>query len=209
VWLEVAGGVTYELAAASLPAALPAPGEELGAELHREIALAAERKRAARRLFALLDRRLLPVARLRRRLLDEGYLPEAVSAVIAAMDEQDVHSDRRYADAWCRDCLLSKAVGRPYLEAKLREAGLAADVARQAAADALDARQEETLALKAAAAAWRRQPRSGPRETARVVRFLIGRGFAPALASRAARRARPASGGHETDRHGNDPGDGT
>lgn len=207
VWLQVAGGVTYELAAASVPAALPAPGGELGAELHREVALAAERKRAARRLFALLDRRLLPVARLRQRLLDEGYLPEAVAAVIAAMDEQDVHSDRRYADAWCRDCLLSKAVGRLYLEARLRAAGLAPDIARQAAADALDARQEEALALKAATAAWRRQPRNGPRETARVVRFLVGRGFAPALASRAARRARPASGSRDGGGHGDDGGD--
>ncbi|MBK8166544.1 MAG: RecX family transcriptional regulator [bacterium] len=197
VWLAVDGGVTYELTATSVPAGLPEPGGELGPALHREVALAAERKRVARRLFSLLDRRLYPVARLRQRLLDEGSLPEAVEAVVAAMQEQGVHSDRRYADAWCRDCLLSKAVGRRYLEAKLREAGLAAEVARQAAADALDGRREEELALQAAASAWRRQSGPGPRETARVVRFLVGRGFAPAVASRAARQvraARPSAG---------------
>lgn len=194
VWLEIDGGVTYELAAASVPGGLPAPGAWLGVDLHREVALAAERKRAARRLFALLDRRLLPVARLRRRLLDEGYLDEAVTAVIAAMTEQDVHSDRRYADAWCRDCLLSRAVGRRYLEAKLRGAGLAPEVARQAAGDALSSREEDALALKAAAAAWRRQADAGPRETARVVRFLVGRGFPPAVAARAARQVRPDGG---------------
>jgi SOS response regulatory protein OraA/RecX len=87
---------------------------------------------------------------------------------------------------------LSKAVGRRYLEAKLREAGLGAEVARQAAADALDGHREEELALQAAASAWRRQSGSGPRETSKVVRFLVGRGFAPAVASRAARHARVA-----------------
>lgn len=192
VWLTVDGGTTYELAATAVPGDLPEPGGELSPALHREVVLAAERKRVARRLFSLLDRRLLPVARLRQRLLDEGSLPEAVEAVIAAMQEQGVHSDRRYADAWCRDCLLSKAVGRRYLEAKLREAGLATEVARQAAVDALDGPREEALALQAAASAWRKQSGTGPRETARVVRFLVGRGFAPAIASRAARQSRVA-----------------
>lgn len=182
---------TYELAAASVPEGLPAPGGDLDEALHRAVALAAERKRAARRRFALLDRRLRPVARLREKLLDEGYLPEAVAAVIQAMHDQEVHSDRRYADAWCRDCLLSKAVGRRYLEGKLREAGIAPDVARQAAAEALDNRQEEALALQAAASCWRRFTRAEPRDVARVTRFLMGRGFGPATASRAARQTRP------------------
>lgn len=191
VWLEVEGGITYELAASSLPPDLPLPGGDLDAGQHRDVALAAERKRAARRLFALLDRRLRPVAALRERLLDEGFVPEAVAAVIEAMHERGVHSDRKYADAWCRDCLLSKAVGRRYLESKLREAGLSPDVARQAAADALDTGTEDELAVQAATTCWRRCAGDGPRDVARVVRFLMGRGFGPATASRAARRTRP------------------
>lgn len=196
VWLTVepAGGAertTHELAAGSLPEDLPAPGGDLDEALHRAVVLAAERKRAARRLFALLDRRLRPVVKLRAKLLEEGYLPEAVAAVIQAMHDQEVHSDRRYAEAWCRDCLLSKAVGRRYLEGKLREAGIASDVAKQAAAEALDDRQEEALALQAATACWRRFTRAEMRDVARVTRFLMGRGFAPATASRAARQSRP------------------
>jgi SOS response regulatory protein OraA/RecX len=208
-WCEVdrgpAGGgqVTYEVAAASLPPDLPAPGDELDAASHRALALAAERKRAARRLFALLDRRLQPVAKLRDRLLDEGFHPEAVTAVLAAMHEQDVHSDRRFAEAWCRDCLLSRAVGRRYLESRLREAGVAPDLAQSVAAKALDTGTEDELARSAAAACWRRTTRAGPRtdprelarDLARVTRFLLGRGFSPATASRAARATRPAPGG--------------
>jgi len=91
------------------------------------------------------------VAKLRLRLLEEGYHPEAVEAVIEAMHEQGVHSDRRFAEAWCRDCLLSRAVGPRYLEGKLREAGIAPDLARQAANEAVDPRTE---------ANWPAAPRS-------------------------------------------------
>lgn len=205
VRLEVAGGTTYELAAASLPPDLPLPGGELSADQHRAVALAAERKRAARRLFALLDRKLQPVARLRGRLLDEGYLPEAVTAVIDAMHEQGVHSDRRYAEAWCRDYLLSRAVGRRYLENKLRQTGIGADLARQTSIDALDARTEEELAMQAAVGAWRRVRGNEQKDLAKVVRSLVSRGFPPALAARIARQARPAPGarwGREPDAGG-------
>lgn len=192
VRLEVAGGIVYELAMASVPPDLPLPGAELSAEQHRAVALAAERKRAARRLFAMLDRKLQPVARLRGRLLDEGYLPEAVTAVIDAMHDQGVHSDRRFADAWCRDYLLSRAVGRRYLENKLRLTGISAELARQASLDALDTRTEEELARQAAVNAWRRVRGNEPKDLAKVVRALVSRGFPPALASRIARQARPA-----------------
>lgn len=199
VRLEVAGGAVYEVAASALPPDLPPPGGELDPEQHRAVALAAERKRAARRLFGLLDRRLQPVARLRGKLLDEGHLPEAVEAVLEAMHAQGVHSDRRYAEAWCRDCLLSRTVGRRYLESKLRGAGIAPDLARQAAADALGGGLEEELAAAAAVSCWRRFPRAEPRDQARVVRFLMGRGFDPALAGRAARQTRPKPGGDGAD----------
>ncbi len=194
VRLEIAGGTVYELAASSVPPDLPLPGGELSAEQHRAVALAAERKRAARRLFSLLDRKLQPVARLRSRLLDEGYLPEAVTFVIDAMHEQGVHSDQRFADAWCRDYLLSRAVGRRYLENKLRATGISADLARQASLDALDTRTEDELAMRAAVSAWRRVRGNEQKDLAKVVRSLVSRGFPPALASRVARQARPAPG---------------
>lgn len=197
-WLQVdpgAGGcLIYEVAVSSLPPDLPTPGGELDAAGHRFIALAAERKRAARRLFALLDRKLRPVAKLQERLLEEGYHPEAVSAVVEAMHEQGVHSDRRYAEAWCRDCLLSRAVGPRYLEGKLREAGIAPDLARQVALDAVDPHTEAELARCAATARWRRAGGTEPRDVARVVRFLLGRGFGPGTAAQAARQTKPGAG---------------
>ena len=77
---------------------------------------AAERKRAARRLFAMLDRRLraggTPAPQAGRRRLrsrGRGRRPGTDGG-------PGLYSDRHYAEAWCRDCLRGKAVGRRYLE---------------------------------------------------------------------------------------------
>ncbi len=194
VVLVLDGGEDLELAPEAVPADLPGPGAVLDGPLLAALRAAAERKRAARRLFAILDRRLVPAARLRRKLADEGYDPAAVDTVLEQMAARGLYSDRHYADAWCRQCLGGKAVGRRYLETKLREKGIGGEVARAAAEDALDRSTEVELAAQAAAARWRRV--RGPadrRAEAAVVRYLQGRGFDAGLACRAARQARPAA----------------
>jgi regulatory protein len=187
------GGRRLEIAPASLPTGLPAVGEVVPAAMVGALELAAERKRVARRIFAMLDRRLQPVARLRRKLAERGYSEEAVDGVLAQMEEQGLYDDRRYADAFCRDCLLNRAVGRRYLVSKLREKQVPGSVAVAAAAAALDEEAERDLAGRAARARWGRQRDPGdPKSLAKVVRYLQGRGFDPGLANRAARAERPA-----------------
>ncbi len=185
-------GHKYELAPGSVPGGLPAPGEVVPDAVLAEIALAAERKIVARRLFALLDRRLQPVARLRTKMVERGHSPEAVDAVLDQMREQGLYSDRRYAEAFCRDCLLSRAVGRRYLVQKLREKRVPGDVAVAVAAEILDRETETDLALRAAGTRWRKI--RGPADykaLAKVVRHLMGRGFDAGLANSAARQAQP------------------
>ncbi len=191
VVLVLGGGEDLELAPDAVPAGLE-PGVTLAGDLLVQLRLAAARKQAARRIFAILDRRLMPTARLRRKLRDEGHPAEAVDAVLEQMASRGLYSDRRYADAWCRQCLGGKAVGRQYLEAKLREKGIPGDVARAAAADALDARTERELAGVAARARWAKV--RGPHDRkalAAVMRYLQGRGFGPQLAGQAARAQQP------------------
>ncbi|MFO7608695.1 MAG: RecX family transcriptional regulator [Candidatus Krumholzibacteriia bacterium] len=191
VTLVLDGGEDLELAPEAVPADL-APGQKLEGDLLAQLRLAAARKQAARRIFAVLDRRLVPVARLRRRLVEDGCDPAAVDEVLEQMESRGLYSDRTYADAWCRQCLGGKAVGRLYLEAKLREKGVRAEVARAAAADALDPGTEAELAAQAAAVRWRRARGVADRRAeAAVMRYLQGRGFAAGLAARAARAARP------------------
>jgi len=193
VHLVLDTGHQYELAPGSVPAGIPAPGEVMPVAVLAEVALAAERKIVARRLFAMLDRRLQPVARLRSKLVERGHSEEAVAAVLTQMREQGLYSDRRYAEAFCRDCLLNRKVGRRYLVQKLREKQVDGNLAATVAAEILDSGTETVLAEQAAQARWARQ--RGPSDykaLAKVIRFLVGRGFAIGLANQAARQTRPA-----------------
>ena len=193
-------GHSYELAPGSVPAGLPSPGELVPAEVIAAVALAAERKVVARRLFAMLDRRLQPVARLRNKLIERGQSAEAVDAVLEQMRDQGLYSDRRYAEAFCRDSLLSRAVGRRYLVKKLREKQVDGNLAAVVAEEILDRETEVELADRAAAERWRRM--RGPADynaLAKVVRFLMGRGFDAGLANGAARRAQPKAEADEFD----------
>jgi SOS response regulatory protein OraA/RecX len=126
-------------------------------------------------------------------LTERGHSAEAVDAVLAQMQEQGLYDDRRYAEAFCRDCLLNRAVGRRYLVSKLREKQVPAPVATAAVAATLDDDTEQDLALQAASTRWKRQrDPADPKSLAKVVRYLQGRGFPAGLANRAARSERPA-----------------
>lgn len=189
------GGRSLEIAPASLPAGLPDIGRTVPADLVAELELAAERKKVARTIFAMLDRRLQPVARIRRKLTERGHSTAAVDAVLAQMQEQGLYDDRRYAEAFCRDCLLNRAVGRRYLVSKLREKQVPAPVAAAAADATLDEETEQDLARQAACARWKRQRDPADQKSlAKVVRYLQGRGFHAGLANRAARAERPDAG---------------
>ncbi len=150
-----------------------------------------ERQQAARRLFELLDRRLLPLARIREKLLAEGLLAEAVDSVLEEAVAKGIHSDDHFARAWCRDTLRRQPTGRRYLEASLRQKGIEAAVAASAAAAELSVDDETRSAHDAAARRWRRERETDARAEARVARFLASRGFPPRLCREAARAEKP------------------
>ena len=185
-------GEVLEMAAGALPQDLPRAGEPLPTDLLERLRDAAERKHIARRVFQLLDRRLYPMAALRRLLTGEGHTPEAVTSVLDEFAAKDLHSDRRYAEAYCRDTLRRRPVGRRYLLAKLRDQQVPAEVAEAAVASTLPAEREEDLAREAGRRRWARESDpADPAALARVMRFLAGRGFPAGLASRAARATTP------------------
>ena len=185
-------GETLELAPESVPGNLPAVGESISSPLLHEIRQAAERKQIARRLFRLLDRRLQPVARLRDKLLDDGCDETALDDVLEQMARQGLYSDRVYAEAWCRDTLLSKAVGRRYLVDKLWRKRVPRHEAEAAVGAVLSPEHEQELAEQAAADRWRRIRGDRDRKAeAKVIRFLLGRGFSPQQAYQAAQQSKP------------------
>ncbi len=191
VTITQSDGETREVAPDALPPDLPAAGTEVPAALLERLRAAAVRKRAARRVFELLDRRRWTAARLRARLAAEGFGPEAVEPVLADFAREALVDDRRTAEAFCRDALRARPVGRLWLQARLAAQGVGAAEAAAAIAATLPPEREAELARGAAAARWRRERSGGAAATARVARFLAARGFPPALAGRAAREAAP------------------
>ena len=192
VRVTLSDGEILELAAESLPPALPAPGEVLPPATLGLLRDAAARKRIARRLFALLARRLQPRRALRRKLLEEGFPADALDSVLDRFADEGVHSDRLYAEAWCRDTVRLRPVGRRYLEGKLRERGVGSDLAAAVARETLSAGDEQRLCRAAARKWWRRQPGAADRRAlARGERYLMGRGFPISVAGDVIRETVP------------------
>lgn len=186
------GGATLELAAGSVPPELPEVGQVVSEPVMAEVKLAAERKQVARLIFAMLDRRLQPLARIRDKVAEKGYSKVATDGVLEQMAAKGLYSDRKFAEAYCRDCLASRLVGRRYLVSKLRQKRVPANVANEVAAELLDSETEAELADRAAVARWRKIRGLPDRKNlARVVRHLQGRGFDAGCANRAARKMQP------------------
>ncbi len=192
VVLAFAGGATLELAPGSVPQGLPGEGQMVSEEMMAELKLAAERKQVARLIFAMLDRRLQPLARIRDKVAEKGYSKAATEEVLDQMAAKGFYSDRKYAEAYCRDYLATRLVGRRYLVSKLRNQRVPAGLANEVAAELLDRETEGELADRAAAARWERL--RGPvdiKTLAKVVRHLQSRGFDAGTANRAARKMQP------------------
>jgi regulatory protein len=191
VVIRLDDGEILEVAPDALPADMPDVGGSLGSPHLHALRQAAARKQAARQLFALLDRRLQSRARLRRKLIEAGHSEEAVAAVLDQAEATGLHSDRQFAEAYCRDTLGAKSVGGRWLENKLRQQGVPADLASEVVREALPRDRERALAGRAAATRWRREHARDARALSRVQRFLAARGFPAGLCRDAARAARP------------------
>ena len=180
--IRLSDGDTLELAVESLPPALPAPGEALSPETLHVLRAGADRKIIAKRVFAMLDRRLRTRRDMERKLVERGHDPEEVRAVLDRFEERGVHSDRRYAEAWCRDTIRARQVGRRYLVAKMCAKGVARGLAQAVAEEQLSSDVEHDLAHTAAVKWCRKNPGGDDmRRRSRAQRFLNGRGFPPSL----------------------------
>ncbi len=124
--------------------------------------------------MSLLARREHAGEELRRKLLARQYPEPLVDSVLAQLREQDLLSDRRFAESYCR-MRAGKGYGPQRIVLELRQRGVDESEARQAL---------EQLALdwgeQARAARRKRFASSAPRqarERARQWRFLQQRGF--------------------------------
>jgi len=137
------------------------------------------------RAIALLARREYARAELAVRLAATGAPRDEVEALLDELQQLGLLSDARFAGALVRQKAASHATRA--IARELRERGVAKEVATAALAEA-GAGDE----LAAAQALWQRRfgrPPADEREKARQIRFLLSRGYPPAVAFRVLRAA--------------------
>ena len=126
----------------------------------------------------LLTRREHSRHELRGKLRACGHAADAIEAALAALREQDLQSDRRFAEA-CARSLTERGYGSRRIGHELRRRGVAAELAGELE------RQAQAQDLERAVAALRRKTRVRQAERAPLLRFLAGRGYPQAVAARA------------------------
>ena len=131
----------------------------------------------------LLARREHSRLELRRKLTGRGHPPSAVEAALAALAEDGLQSDERFAASYVYTAL-ERGHGEHKIRAALRERGIEPSLAGRVLD--LDA---EAWQQRAQAAVYKRfgdAPPRTPAEWAKRARFLAGRGFGAAVAAAAA-----------------------
>ena len=128
---------------------------------------------AAYRYLASRSRSILEV---RKKLREKGFHETAVEIVIKRLIELGLLDDRDFALRMARELVSVKGCGRYYIDRKLKEKGIAGELAGEAIETAFAETDEAGLALRLALKKIKR-PMDDPREKARIGRFLQGRGF--------------------------------
>lgn len=139
------------------------------------------------RLVALRPR---TVREARGRLLEKGFPPEAVQGALAWAVEGGILDDRLFARLYAEDRLLSRPCSRRLLARELRERGVEASLADEAARGALPELSERDLARRALEGRLRLWGGLPPEEGARrAAAFLLRRGFSADVARTAVEEA--------------------
>lgn len=131
----------------------------------------------------LLARREHSRLELRRKLTGRGHPPSAVEAALAALAEDGLQSDERFAASYVRTAL-ERGHGEHKIRAALRERGIEPSLA--GCVLDLDAEAWQQRAQAAVRKRFGDAPAETAAEWAKRARFLAGRGFASAVAAAAA-----------------------
>jgi regulatory protein len=131
--------------------------------------------------LALLARREISATALRARLLRRGFAADDVDDIVTRLQKDGTLDDRRTATAAARLEGAIRLRGRRRVLQKVRSLGVDAEVAH-AAVDSVFADIDETALLDRAIAKRLKGENASPLDraaTARLVRSLVGQGFAP------------------------------
>lgn len=153
--------------------------EELSAQVDE-----AERQALRDRALAVLAYRERSVSELRSKLLEDGYPPDSVDAIITAFEHSGLVDDERFADSVARSAAGSRGLGRRRAEHDLATRGVSDEIAAAALDRHMPLDGEEARALVLA-----RRLRKSNERVDRLAARLVRKGFAPFIAFGAAREA--------------------
>jgi regulatory protein len=141
----------------------------------------------------LLARRELSVEGLRARLLDRGYLPDAIEQAIAHLLETGTLDDGRVARAYARTAVSVKGRGRLRVQRELQQMGIPKHIAAEALGEVFGELDERTLVTKALQKKLRgRTTVKDAAESARLYQYLMRQGFSSPAVMDALRKLRGA-----------------
>jgi regulatory protein len=186
--IELSDGTSLEVAVEADEARGLTPGLELSPEQRAGLDEAHERKKAARQVFAWLDRRPRTRLDLERRLLDRGYGRAVVRRVLDRFEAEGLVDDRAFAEQFGRERLRNRPVGPRWLLGRLRQEGVDGTVVRAVVDTLFDEFEEVDLAVRALSRKRIDCTEESGRQ--RAARFLNSRGFSTGAAVEAVRRAR-------------------
>jgi len=170
-------------------------GDAWTPELADRVTQAAAECAAWRVALRLIRVRARSHAEIVRRLRQKAHDPAVASAVADRLVERGLIDDANFAEQAARSVLSRRPAGARFVEAKLRERGLAPDLARAAARDAMADRDPRADAIALAERALRTMPDSLAPEVLRrrVLARLARRGFEPDDAAAALDHVLPRS----------------
>jgi regulatory protein len=167
---------------------VPTPARERGGVSGRRGDRPSKRKDIHERALGLLAVRQRSRKELERRLVQAGFEPEAVATELGRLEDVGLIDDATFAAAVVESRMGARGESRRAVGIKLQQAGVDRDVAMDALDRAPDSEQDraDRLAETRVARVSGLDPATG---FARVSGFLMRRGYAPAVARHAARRA--------------------
>lgn len=177
--VRLSDGFTFPVSDDTLVRFALAKGVMVSQEQVREIRSQEEAFQAKQAAVAICGRRLRSRKELEEKLREKEFGSEAIAAALAFATEYGYANDTNFAQAFVRDQLLRRPVGRQRLQLELQRRGVAKqDIAEALASVFSDSDQELQLAIAAAKKKLATSRASDPQKRERsLANFLAARGF--------------------------------
>ncbi|MGB9720295.1 MAG: regulatory protein RecX [bacterium] len=148
-------------------------GDEIKEDEIKNLLLVEEKERLKQRAYRLLRFRSRSVNEMRQRLMNLGYEPEIVEAVVQDLIEEGILNDQRFVREFASDYTELKPKGNIFIMNELRKKKVDATLIE----DVLRNRDEKSIIRNILKKKVSNFDKSNPKEKAKIIRRLLSKGF--------------------------------